>query len=224
VLSDGRVLATHNPVVVTIRPNLRERLLNLLADPNLVYVLFILGLYGLIYEFFHPGIGFGLAVGGTCLVLAFLGLQILPVNVVGVVLILFGIGLVVLDAFTPTNGILTAGGIVALLAGSLTLFDIPDPRVGLSWATVFSVIGITTLFFAFVISKALLIQRKRPASGQHTLVGRIGTVRSELHPDGAIFVRGEYWKARSLDGTLSVGTPIRVEKIEQNTLLVRRVR
>ncbi len=223
VLADGRVLATAHVPIETLRPTLREKLLGLLADPNLVYVLFILGLYGLIYEFFHPGIGFGLAAGGVCLLLALFGLQVLPVNIVGVVLVLFGIGLIVLDAFTPTNGILTAGGVIALLVGSLTLFDIADRRFGLSWATILAVVGVMTCLSVFVLGKGLLIQAKRPAMGQRALIGETGTARSELHPEGTVFVKGEYWSARSLEGTLPPGTDIRVEEMEGSTLLVRRV-
>ena len=95
-LQDGRVLATRGSLVETLRPTLRERLLGLLADPNLVYILFILGLYGLIYEFFQPGIGFGLAAGGVCLLLALFGLQVVPVNVVGIALVLFGVTLMLI--------------------------------------------------------------------------------------------------------------------------------
>jgi membrane-bound serine protease (ClpP class) len=223
VLSDGRTLALRGLGVDTLRPTLRERLLGLLADPNLVYVLFILGLYGLIYEFFHPGIGFGLAAGGVCLVLALFGLQVLPVNIVGVILILFGIALVILDAFTPANGILTAGGVVALLFGSLALFDIPDRRFGLSWVTILSVIGVTAALSAFVLSKGLLIQRRRPVTGGSALLDAIGTVRRDLDPEGMVFVRGEYWSARSLEGDLPVGTSVRVVAVERGTLHVRAV-
>jgi len=221
-LADGRVLATRDLPVETLRPTLRERLLGLLADPNLVYILFILGLYGLIYEFFQPGIGFGLAAGGVCLLLALFGLQVLPVNIVGIVLVLFGVALIVLDAFTPTNGILTAGGIVALLVGSVTLFDIADRRFGLSWVTILSVVSVTAALSVFVLSKGLLIQAKGPTTGESALVGRTGTVRRELRPDGTIFVRGEYWTARSLEGTIQQGATVRVEKVEGRTLLVRR--
>jgi membrane-bound serine protease (ClpP class) len=222
VLPDGRVLSTRGATIDEIRPTLRERLLGLLADPNLVYVLFILGLYGLIYEFFHPGIGFGLAAGGVCLLLALFGLQILPVNIVGIALILFGMGLIVLDAFTPTNGILTTGGVVGLLAGSLTLFDIPDRSIGLSWGTIFAVVGVTAALSIFVLSKGLAIQRRRPVTGTVGLAGAPGTARSLLDPDGTVFVHGEYWAARSLDGRISVGEAIRVDRVEEKTLLVRR--
>lgn len=222
VLPSGGILTTRGANVSTVRPTLRERLLGLLADPNLVYVLFIIGLYGLIYEFFHPGIGFGLAAGGTCLLLALFGLQVLPVNAAGVALILFGMALIVLDAFTPANGILTAGGIVALLAGSLTLFDIADRSIGLSWGTIAAVIGATTVLSVFVLSKGLLIQRRRPVTGLAALIDAVGDVRQELAPEGTILVHGEYWAARSIEGGIPVGERVRVERIEQGVLYVRR--
>ncbi len=221
-LSDGRVLRTRGVEIDEIRLTLRERLLGLLADPNLVYVLFMLGLYGLIYEFFQPGIGFGLAAGGVCLLLALFGLQVLPVNIAGIALILFGMGLIVLDAFTPTNGILTIGGVVGLLAGSLTLFDLPDRAIGLSWGTIFAVVGVSAALSIFVLSKGLMIQRKRPVTGTIGLVGTSGAVRSRLDPDGTVFVHGEYWVARSLDGPIGVGETVRVEQVEGKTLIVRR--
>lgn len=221
-LPDGRVLHTVGKEIVEIRPSLRERLLGLLADPNIVYVLFIIGLYGLIYEFFHPGIGFGLAAGGICLALAFFGLQVLPVNVVGVILILFGVGLMILDAFTPTNGILTTGGVVSLLIGSFTLFNIPNRAVGLSWTTIFLTVGTVTALFLFIISKALLIQRKKPVTGRIGLIGEVGIARSALDPVGKVFVHGEYWDARTDEGTIEPGERVVVERVEGRTLIVRR--
>jgi len=222
LLHDGRTLELALPTVHIVRPNLRERLLGLLADPNLVYILFILGLYGLIYEFFSPGVGFGLAAGGLCLILALFGLQILPVNVVGVALTVFGMALIVLDAFTPTNGILTAGGILALLAGALTLFGLPGRQFGLSWATVMAVVGATGALGVFVVSKGLLIQRARPATGTAALVGRIGSAREPLAPTGRVFIHGEYWNARSVCGRIERNERVRVESVDGSTLLVRR--
>jgi len=221
-LPDGRVLRTRGVEIGEVRPTIRERLLGLLADPNLVYVLFILGLYGLIYEFFHPGIGFGLAAGGVCLLLALYGLQVLPVNIAGIALILFGMGLIVLDAFTPTNGILTVGGVVGLLAGSLTLFDSPDRAIGLSWETITAVVGFSAALSIFVLSKGLMIQRKRPVTGAGGLVGAAGTVRNRLDPDGTVFIHGEYWVARSIDGPIELAETVRVDRVEGKTLIVRR--
>jgi len=223
-LPDGRTLHTSGCTITKIRPTLRERLLNYLADPNIVYILFILGLYGLIYEFFHPGIGFGLAAGGICLILAFLGLQILPVNTVGVALILFGTLLMVLDAFTPTNGILTTGGVIALLVGSFTLFDIQNRAIGLSWATVFLTVGTITALFVFIVSKGLLIQRRRPVTGKDGMIDSVGIAKSDLDPAGTVFVHGEYWHAISVEDEILRGDKVVVDKIEKSTLIVRRAR
>jgi len=223
-LPDGRILKTAGLAVRDIRPSLRERLLGYLADPNVVYILFILGLYGLIYEFFQPGIGFGLAAGGICLALALLGLQILPVNIVGIVLVLFGVVLMVLDAFTPTNGILTTGGVISLLVGSFTLFNIPSRTIGLSWSTIFIMVGTMTALFVFVISKGLLIQRKRPVTGSIGMVGAIGSARTDLDPDGKVVVKGEYWDARSLEGPIRARDRVMVERLEGRRLFVRRLR
>ena len=223
-LPDGRTLHTSGRTITEIRPTLRERLLNYLADPNIVYILFLLGLYGLIYEFFQPGIGFGLAAGGICLILAFLGLQILPVNTVGVALILFGALLMVLDAFTPTNGILTTGGVIALLVGSFTLFDIQNRAIGLSWATVFLTVGTIAALFVFTVSKGLLIQRRRPVTGKDGMIGLVGTAKSDLDPKGTVFAHGEYWHAISAEDEILSGDKIVVEKVEKSTLIVRHAR
>jgi len=222
VLADGRVLHTAGATIAEIRPTLRERLLSHLADPNIVYVLFILGLVGLVYEFFHPGIGFGLAMGGICLVLAFLGLQVLPVNFVGVILILFGTGLMILDAFTPTHGILTTGGIVSLLIGSFTLFEIHNRAIGLSWVTIILVVGTVAALFVFIISKALLIQRKSPVIGESSLIGMKAEARTSIDPTGTVFVHGEYWSARSLAGKITPREEVTVVGMQGRTLLVRQ--
>jgi len=220
-LFDGRVLHTAGLFTTEIRPTLRERLLGHLADPNLVYVLFILGLVGLVFEFFHPGMVLGLVVGVVCLVLALFGLQVLPTNVTGVVLVVFGMGLLATDIFTPTHGALTAGGIAGLLLGSLTLFDIPDRAVGLSWATVLLSVGTVAVLFLFILTKGLLAQRRRPVTGIATLVGAVGTARTDLAPQGTVFVRGEYWNARSLVGGIPAGHSVVVEGLDGRCLLVR---
>ncbi len=217
----GSILSTLGASIQTIHPNWRERLLGMLADPNLVYVLFILGLIGLVFEFLHPGIGFGLAAGGLCLVLALFGMQVLPVDATGVVLILFGVALMVLDAFTPTNGILTMGGIIAFVIGSVTLFDNPDGSLGLSWATIISVVSIVAAFTLFVLSKGLLIQRKKPVTGIESMIGQMGVVQRPLQPEGTIRIRGEYWKARVEAGTLGQGEQVCVVGLDHHTLLVR---
>jgi len=194
-LADGSILHVASVPIRTVQPTLRERLLAYLADPNVVYVLFLLGLFGLIYEFLQPGVGFGLAAGGVCLALALFGMQILPVSVVGVVLVLFGVGLMILDQFTPTYGILTAGGIAGLAIGSLALFDLPG-SFGVSWVTVLAVVATIAALFLFVVGKGLSAQRRGARTGMEAMLGRLGTARTPLAPTGRIYVHGEYWTAR----------------------------
>ncbi len=222
-LPDGRVLETEGKTVARVPMSLRERLFSVLANPNLVYVLFMLGLYGLIYEFFSPGVGLGFAVGGVCLILALLGLQILPFSFAGLGLILFGALLMVLDVFTPTDGVLTVGGIVSLVVGSLSLFDLDSPALGLSWPTVAATVGVLTVVFVFVISKGLLAQR-HPRRALTTMVGMTGTAQDDLEGgEGWVKVHGEYWRARTAGDPVKAGDRVEVVDQEGRSLVVRRL-
>ncbi len=222
VLRDGRTLHVHGALVREIRMSLRERLFSYLSDPNLVYILLILGIYGLIYEFATPGLGLGLVVGGMALGLALLGLQVLPINVAGLALVLFGVALMVLDALTPADGLLTAGGVVSLILGSLALFEMESPAMRLSWVTIVVTVAVVTAVFAFFVSKGLLAQRraKRPLT---TMVGLQGVAKDDLHPEGWVLVKGEYWRARSTEGDVRRGDRVEVVGEEGRTLLVRRL-
>ena len=222
-LPDGRVIETAGIPVARVKKTLRERLLSYLADPNLVYILLLIGLYGLIYEFFSPGIGIGFVVGGISLILALMGLQVLPINLAGLGLILFGVLLMVLDVFTPTNGILTTGGVISLLLGSFSLFEVENPAIGLSRWTVIGVVGTVTAFFVFVVSKGLLAQRRRPKP-LTTMVGLTGVAKTDLVPggkEGWVLVRGEYWRARA-EEPVSRGDKVEVIRQDGKTLVVRR--
>lgn len=221
ILPDGRTLKTAGLGLREVGMSLKDRLFSYLADPNLVYILLMLGLYGLIYEFFSPGIGLGLAVGGISLLLALLGLQILPINLVGIGLVLFGVLLMVLDAFTPTNGILTTGGVVSLVIGSLSLFELDSPVIGLSWVTVAATVGTLTAILIFIFSKGLLAQRRlaRPLT---TMVGLVGVAKGDLDPEGWVLVRGEYWRARCQGQPVRAGDRVEVIGQEGRFLIVRR--
>jgi len=220
-LPDGRVLHTQGLPVREVKMSLKDRLFSYLADPNLVYILLMLGLYGLIYEFFSPGIGIGFVVGGISLMLALLGLQVLPINFVGIGLILFGVLLMVLDAFTPTNGILTTGGVVSLLIGSFSLFEIDSPVIGLSWTTVAATVGTLTLILVFIVSKGLLAQRQ-PARPLTSMVGLSGVAKEDLRPEGWVLVKGEYWRAHCEGEPAKAGDEVVVIKQEGRRLIVRR--
>ncbi|MDD3748377.1 MAG: nodulation protein NfeD [Candidatus Bipolaricaulis anaerobius] len=220
-LPDGRVLHTAGLPVREIGMTLKEKFFSYLADPNLVYILLLLGLYGLIYEFFTPGIGIGLVGGGISLFLAILGLQILPMSFVGIGLVLFGVLLMVLDAFTPTNGILTVGGVVSLLIGSFSLFELEGTPLRLSWGTVAATVGTLTLVFLFIASKGLLAQRRRPRP-LTTMVGLTGIAKDDLAPEGWVLVKGEHWRARAEGHPIRKGDRVRVVDQERSRLIVRR--
>jgi membrane-bound serine protease (ClpP class) len=220
---DGRTLTIEGAPIEQVDMTWRQQLLNYLADPNLTYILLLIGIYGLIYEFFSPGVGFGFAIGGISLLLAFMGLSVLPINLAGLALILFGALLMVLDIFTPTHGVLTTMGVVSLLGGSLTLFNIPDSPIQLSWWNILATVGTVTAFSVFIVGKGLLAQRRTPVTGLEGMVGASGVVKQRLDPIGFVLVQGEHWKAQTADGQpLEAGQAVRVERVEYGKLIVRQ--
>jgi membrane-bound serine protease (ClpP class) len=222
-LRDGRTVTTERVPVKSVPMSWREQLLNYLADPNLVYILLLVGIYGLIYEFLSPTIGLGFILGGISLLLAFLGLQILPVNLVGLALILFGVLLMVLDVFTPTHGILTTGGVLALIVGSFTLFEVPDPNLQLSTWNVLFTVGVVTAMFVFIVGKGLLAQKRVPVTGAEGMIGTTGLVKEDVSPKGRVLVKGEFWWATSEDGQpIRAGEEVTVVRMENGRLVVRR--
>ncbi len=200
-----------------------RKFLNYLADPNFAYILLVLGIYGLIYEFSNPGIELGIIVGGIALLLAALSFQMLPINTVGVLLIIFGVILMLLDIWVPSYGILTTGGLISFLFGSLTLFDVEQFPLEISLGLILGATLTTGLFFLFAASSGISIQKKRITTGKEGMLGLIGTAQETLNPSGSIFVRGEYWDARSLNGKIDKNTEVEVVEIEDRKLLVKKV-
>lgn len=223
---DGQTvrLQTAGMPLKTYERTFKEQVMNYLADPNVVYLLLTIGIYALIAEFFTPGFGVGIG-GAICLLLALLGLQVLPFNIAGLAFILLGAALMVIDLFTPTHLALTVGGVISLLIGSFMLFDFKGfeaPALGLSPVNIFVTVGTITAIFVFMVTKGLLIQRKPVATGKEGMIGAVGTARDELNPTGMVFVMGEYWRATALDGPIKAGEAVRVERIENGKLIVRK--
>lgn len=221
-LRDGRTLETQGLIVRELGMTFREQLLSYLADPNLVYILLMLGIYGLIYEFLTPGIGLGFVVGSISLLLAIFGLQLLPISFVGVALVLLGFALIVLDVLSPSHGLLTMGGLASLILGSLSLFEVESPAVRLSWSTVAATLGTLTVLFFFILGKGLTAQRQKPHP-LTTLVGLVGEAKDDLAPEGWVFVRGEHWWAQAEDPPIYQGEQVQVVAQEGRKLRVRRV-
>jgi membrane-bound serine protease (ClpP class) len=199
-----------------------ERILNLLSDPNIAYILFMLGTYGLLFELYNPGSIFPGIVGVVSLLLAFYSMHTLPVNYAGLGLIIFGIILFVLEIKITSHGMLTVGGIVSLTIGSLMLIRTPTGLevVELSWKVIIATVAMTTFFFVFLLGLGLKAQRRKPTTGQEGLIGGIGETIDQLNPDGTVRIHGELWNATSIAGKIPKNTTIRVVQIKDLRLTV----
>jgi membrane-bound serine protease (ClpP class) len=201
-----------------------EKLLNILSDPNIAYILMMLGFYGLMFELYNPGSILPGIAGVICLVLAFYSLNTLPINYAGLALILFALLLFVLEIKIASHGVLAIGGIVSLLLGSMMLIRRGAGAVGqVSWTVIISTVAVTTLFFLFVIGMGLKAQRLKPVTGSEAMIGETGEAKEELDPSGMVFLHGELWQAESLSGEIKAGEKIRVKSIKGFTLFVEKV-
>jgi membrane-bound serine protease (ClpP class) len=195
--------------------------LELLVNPNVVFLLFTLGLIGLGFELFHPGAIFPGALGAVSLILALFGLAELPINVAGLLLILLAFGLFAAEAFIVSHGALAAGGIIALAAGGLLLFDTDNPAFDISVPLVILTAAALGGFFVWIVSKAVQARHRRVRTGAEEMVGARGVVRSALDPVGHVFVDGALWRAHTADEhPVEQGREVVVEEIEGLTLTV----
>ena len=176
----------------------REHFLNKLSDPNIAYILMMLGFYGLLFELYNPGSIFPGIIGGICLILAFFAMQTLPVNYAGLLLIIFAIILFILEVKVVSYGMLTIGGVVSLLLGSIMLFKggpLPTAAIKVSWSVLIPVVAATTLFFLVVITFGIKAQKRRPDYGREAIIGKEALVIQALKPEGMVRVEGELWRA-----------------------------
>jgi membrane-bound serine protease (ClpP class) len=217
-----RILHTKNAIVIREEPGLRNRILNLISDPNIAYVLMLLGFYGLFFELTNPGSLFPGVIGGICLILAFYAFQTLPVNYAGLLLIILAIILFVLEVKIVSHGILTIGGIIAMVIGSLMLFESSGPFMKLSLAIVLPAVIATTLFFTLIISLAFKAHRRKPITGHEGLIGTMGTADTDIQKDGGtVLLHGERWSAYS-EEPIAKGERIIVDTVSGLKLKVRK--
>ena len=220
VLSATRILETAGARIVTIEMGLRERFLSRISDPNIAYILMILGVYGIMFELYNPGSVLPGVIGGICLILAFYSFQTLPVNFAGLLLIVLGAILFILEIKVPSYGVLAIGGIVAMALGSTMLFDTPGSIFRVSWSMIAPAVLATALFFAFAMGMGIRAQRIRPKGDLDEIVGMAGKARTDVGSDGTVFVVGEYWQARS-EEPVQAGTTVQIICLDGNTLVVR---
>jgi len=222
-LSSGKVtLATRGLPVERIEMTPFESLLHAASDPTIAYILLSLGTMGLIFELSNPGAILPGVVGGICLLFALFGLGTLPVNIAGLLLIGFGFLLFAVDIFAPTHGILTGGGAIAFVLGSLMLINTRNaPFLEISRAAILSVSLGLTAFFAFVVGAVVKSRRRRPTSGQEGLLGQVGKAKTTLDPAGMVFLNGELWKAISEAGNVAEGDLVEIVGTRGLTLIVK---
>jgi membrane-bound serine protease (ClpP class) len=220
-----KTLKTADAVIHETEMGWKFGLLNVLSDPNIAYIFFLLGLYGLIFELYNPGSVLPGVVGVISIILAFYSLHTLPVNYAGVALIIFGVILFLLEIKITSYGLLTAGGIISLLLGSVMLINSESSLefVSLSWSVIIPAVLCTAAFFLFAVGMGIRAQRKKPVTGVEGIIGETGEAVTSLAPIGQVKVHGEIWSAEG-DGTpIDAGTRVVVVSIAGLRLTVRRV-
>ncbi|HEY4484824.1 MAG TPA: nodulation protein NfeD [Nitrospiria bacterium] len=228
---DGRVVETAagkqtlNTKAASIKKlpiSSRLRILNALSDPNIAYILMMLGIYGMIFELSNPGAILPGVVGAICLILAFYSFQTLPISYAGLLLILLAVILFIAEIKVPSYGLLTVGGVVSMILGSLMLIKTDLPFMRISWWVILPMVAASAAFFVLVLGMALRAFRQKPVSGIETFIGVTGIARTELNPGGQVVVRGEIWEALSPEA-IREGEAIEVTGIEGLTLKVKKV-
>jgi membrane-bound serine protease (ClpP class) len=214
-------LDTEDAAVRKLPMNPVERLLHIITNPTVAFILLTLGINALLFELSSPGGYVAGIVGAICLLLAFYALGVLPVNYAGLVFIALAFVLFVLEVKAATHGALAVGGVASLIAGALILFNSPLYRVSL--VAVISVAAATGLFFAFAVTKVLQAQRRPSVTGREGLIGARGRARTNLDRDGTVLIKGELWDAIATDRRISAGEEVEVVTVEGFRLHVRSV-
>jgi membrane-bound serine protease (ClpP class) len=215
-------LATKGAPVRAIEIGFRDRFLNVITDPNVAYVLMMLGMLGLFFELSNPGVILPGVIGGISLILAFFAFQSLPINYAGLLLILFGIVLLVAEIKIVSHGILAIGGIVSMALGSLMLFDAPEVGFRVSWWVIVPTVGAMAGLFLFVVAAGVRALGRPAATGAEGLVGKTATVRERLAPEGQVMVSGEIWRAVADGEPLEPGAQVRIVAVDGLTLKVAK--
>lgn len=219
------LIHTRDAEIVQYRMSFRYRILSALNNPNVAYLLLLLGFYGLFFELSNPGAIFPGILGGMALILGLFALQNLSINYAGLLLILFGVVLFLLETQITSHGLLAIGGTASLLVGSLLLIEAPEPYLRVSLKVIIPAVAVTAGFFLFAAALAIRARRRKVVTGKEGLVGMTGIARTPLAPQGTIFVAGEHWTAVTESGeTVPSGTPVEVVAMERLTLTVRPAR
>ena len=214
-----RTLDLSEPNLIRIEPDWRHEFLALITNPNVAYILLMIGIYGLIIEFYNPGLGGPGIVGVICLLLGAFALQMLPINYAGLALLLVGVALMAAEAFTPTFGILGLGGAIAFVIGSIMLMDseLPAYQISLPIIAAFAVTSIG--LFVFAVGAALRARHGQVVTGKESMIGATAVVMEDFTNAGRVRAFGEIWQATT-EQPLTKGTTVRIAQVEGLTLKV----
>lgn len=208
-----RKLATRELVAEPRLPDWRMRFLTAITDPNIAYILMLLGIYGLLLEFYTPGFGVAGVTGAICLLLALYALQMLPLNYAGLALLLLGLALLIAEAMLPSFGILGFGGLLAFVLGSVLLFDSADAAYRIAWPLI-AAFAASSLLFLLVVLRLLLRQRRvPPVSGVEAMLGQSAIVLADFDAEGQVRLAGEIWQAQT-EQPLHQGQTVRITAVE----------
>jgi len=228
---DGRIvktargtvtLQTRDAPIKRIEIRFRDRFLALITDPNIAYILMMVGMLGIFFELQNPGVVLPGVIGGISLILAFFAFQSLPINWAGVLLILFGIALLIAEIKIASHGVLTIGGVISMVLGSFMLYDAPEVGFRVSWAVIIPTVGATAGLFVWAVSAGVRAMRRPQVTGAQGMVGRLAVARGELGPEGQVNVDGEIWRAVAEGGAIPAGEKVRVTAVDGLTLRVSR--
>ncbi len=220
------ILHTKDAKIIYVNMTLQQKLLSLLSDPNIYYILFMLGTLGLLFELYNPGAIFPGVIGVISLILSFYSMNTLPINYAGLALIIFGIILFVLEIKIVSHGILTVGGVTSLVLGSFMLINTNATMGGIdiSWELIILIAALTLGFFLFAIGYGIKAQRLKPKTGREGIINAPGEAITDLSPKGQVRVHGEIWNAESTEGNISKGEKIVVSEISNLKLIIRRAK
>lgn len=225
-LSSGKkTLNTASAVVKEQKMSVWEKILDIISDPNIAYILFLLGMYGLIFELYNPGSILPGIVGVIALILALYSMHTLPINYAGLALIIFAIILFLLEIKIVSHGLLAIGGVISLFLGSMMLIKSNSSleMVKISWGVMIGATIVSALFFLFIVGFGIRAQRRQVVTGIEGLVGDTGEVMEALSPTGTIRVQGEIWNAESLGGTIDKGEKVRIKEMKNLKLFVEKI-
>jgi membrane-bound serine protease (ClpP class) len=201
----------------------KYRFLSTISDPNVAYILMMLGFYGILFEIYSPGAIFPGVIGGICIILAFYAFSAIPISFAGLGLILLGIIFFILEIKVVSHGALSLAGVISLILGSVMLIDLPSEWLSISWMSILVVVGVTVLFFVGVLSYAVKAQLSRVRTGVEGLIGEEGVAKTDVREKGKVYVHGELWNAQS-EEPIGEGERVIVTEVKGMIVKVKKER